>query len=212
MKTRKTLLIILILLALVAGALYLQSRSGKKPQQGVRSIPELPLPTTTNSSVSGESEFSDILATINRITIDTTIFQSSLYRLLRNNPVNLGTDTLGRTNPFAPVGGEEPAIQSSVVTVQTIQPAKITRTTAEFGAQVFVAEGGSARIVFEYGTTDRFGLLTTPLLVTKSGAVLIPVAALTPNTQYRVRAIAFVGTTTLTGNTMLFTTTTNQTP
>lgn len=211
MKTRKTLFIILILLAFVAGALYFQSRSGRKLQRGVQSVPELPLPTTTNSSVSGESEFSDILATINRITIDTTIFQSSLYRLLRNNPVNLGTDTLGRTNPFAPVGGEEPATQSSVVTVQTIQPAKITRTTAEFGAQVFVAEGGSARIVFEYGTTDRFGLLTTPLLVTKSGAVLIPVTSLTPNTQYKVRAIAFVGTTTLTGNTMLFTTT-SQTP
>lgn len=64
-------------------------------------------------------------------------------------------------------------------------------------------------IIFEYGTTDTFGTVTPSVLVTKNTTVLSTLTGLTPETLYYIRAIAIVGSTTVTANTTSFVTSKN---
>jgi hypothetical protein len=152
-------------------------------------------------------EFSTILSTINHISIDTSLFQNPSYKLLRDVPVSLGSDVVGRSNPFAPIGSDGPTATIADVVVQTVQAGKVTSTTAEFAAQITVSDTAPTSVVFEYGPTDTFGNATAPVTTTKSGTVLMTVTGLTPSTSYYVRAVAVRGGVTTTGNTTSFVTT-----
>jgi len=60
-------------------------------------------PVTTSSSVNG----SDILALVekfDKVSIDKTLFQSSLFMSLKDNSTPLTPESQGRPNPFAPIG------------------------------------------------------------------------------------------------------------
>lgn len=159
----------------------------------------------------GADEFSTMLSRINSISIDTSIFQDPGYRALRDYPVMLGTDIIGRINPFAPIGSDSSSsMQPQGISVQTLTPGKITGVSVEFGASVSIPTGGApASVIFQYDTTDTFKLTTQPVSVAKSETVLFPVQGLLPSTRYYVRAVAVQGSSTVTGNTMTFTTTAN---
>lgn len=159
---------------------------------------------------SGGGEFASLLSSINSISIDDSVFSNPAFKALRDHPINVGTDIIGRSNPFAPVGTDG-ADLSSAPTVQTLQPGKITSTSAELSAQVSLATTAPVTLVFQYGTTDQFGSVTPPQTLTKTGTSVATIANLAPNTQYYVQAVAVVGSTTTNGNTMLFTTTTPPT-
>ncbi len=160
----------------------------------------VPLPGAPNSINTSTDEFSKVLSTIKNITIDTSIFQNRAYTLLRDYPVTLGSDVVGRADPFAPIGSDAYAPVVENVSIQTLQTGKITKTTAEAGAQVTVTAGVPTAVVFEYGTSDTFGSVTAPVNVTKSGTVLANLINLSPQTQYFVRAVAVRGSVTTTAN------------
>lgn len=174
----------------------------------------------TPLSTAGANEFSGMLSSINSINIDTTIFSDPGFLALRDHPVVLGTDVVGRPNPFAPVGVDSAipvnsstgggAVGVQSVAVQTLTPAKITGTSAEIGASVTIpSEGLPVSLLFQYDTTEAFGKATTTFSVTRSGATLTTLPGLLPSTRYYVRAVAVQGTNTVTGNTMSFITLAN---
>jgi len=170
-------------------------------------IPGGAVPAPSGQANTKGSEFALLLTSVKSISIDTSIFTNPAYKALRDFPVTLGTDTIGRVNPFAPVGSDA-AVGAANLTIQTLQPGKVTSTTAEFAAQVSFSTTAPVSVVFQYGTSDVFGRATAPSVMTKSGTALQLVKDLQPNTTYYVQAVAVVGSATTTGNTMSFTTTT----
>lgn len=165
----------------------------------------IPLPGAVTPTQSAD-EFSVILSTISQIVIDTSLFKNPSYKLLRDTPVSLGSEIIGRQNPFAPIGTDTGSATAADVTVQTVQAGKITSTSAEFAAQITVSDTAPTSVVFEYGPTDTFGNATPPVTTTKSGVVLITTTGLTPGASYYVRAVAVRGGVTTTGNTTSFVT------
>jgi hypothetical protein len=165
----------------------------------------VPLQTTTAPA----SEFATVLSTIKSITLNTSIFDDPAYKALRNYPIALGSDNRGRANPFAPVGYEVGTVTGTPVAdvqFETLQPLKITSTTAEFGAQGILNSTDVANVVFEYGVNDLLGSATAPVVIGKNGAALLRVTGLIPKTTYYVRAVLTQGAITKTGNIMTFTT------
>lgn len=207
---KKKLLFILIIVVAIGGVVvYLsaQQRMKNTPTQttgGLAVTTDAGIPGGMNLTPAPTDEFSSLLSNINRITIDTSLFQNSSYKALRDYPVTLGTDIVGRVNPFAPLGTDVGGVSTAPV-VQTLQPGKITATTGEFGATVSFV-GDPVGVVFEYGTSDTFGTTTTPVTLTKSGTALFTVKQLAPETTYFVRAVAVRGADTTTAQTMSFTT------
>jgi hypothetical protein len=161
-------------------------------------------------------QFSILLSTIQSISIDTTIFQNKAYVTLRDNPIQVGTDIAGRPNPFAPLGTDAAGTSGNQTTstqpvVTTLQPGKLTSTSAELTAQVTLSDTTPTSVVFEYGTDDTFGSITQPSTLTRTGTVVATVTKLTPNTLYYVRADVVRGTATMNGNSVTFTTLTPPT-
>lgn len=158
------------------------------------------------------NEFSGLLSSINTISIDTSIFQNASYRALRDYPVLLGTDVVGRQNPFAPIGSDSSQSEAtSTVSAQTLSVGKITTSGAEFGALVTLPDISSSTVVFQYGLADTFGSSTPPITATKSGTVLVTVTGLTPATKYFIQAVVVRGSGTTLGNVVTFTTATATT-
>lgn len=162
---------------------------------------------SSDSSVSDNGEFAGLLSSVKSISIDDSIFSNPAFKALRDHPIAIGTDIVGRSNPFAPVGTDGTDL-SSAPTVQTLQPGKITSTSAELSAQVSFSTTAPVTVVFQYGPTDQFGSVSAPQTLTKSGTVLSTITGLASGTTYYVQAVAVVGSTTANGNTMTFTTTT----
>lgn len=212
-KKVKIFAIVTLAIALIIGASTFLKSSDSTPAPSSSSplstsTGVIPLPGAPSSSnTSSTDEFSKVLSTIKNITIDTSIFQNRAYLLLRDYPVTLGSDTVGRADPFAPIGSDIFSAPVQDVSIQTLQAGKITKSTAELGAQVTVSGTVPTTVIFEYGTSDTFGSSTAPIAVTKNGAVLSTISGLTPQTQYFVRAVAVRGSITTTANITSFVTT-----
>lgn len=214
----KKVKIFAIVVASLAIVIFLASTFGGK-KDTVTPPNNSPLSSTTGSvplpigpgnfqSSSSADEFSTLLSSIKRINIDTSIFENPAYKMLRDYPVSLGSDIVGRVNPFAPIGTDIGVGGStSEVSIDTLQSGKVTSSTAEFGAQVSLPDTVPISIIFEYGISDNFGSSTTPLVVAKNGITLVTATGLIPQTTYYVRAVAVRGSLTTTGNTTTFTTT-----
>lgn len=204
-KKAKTLLIILVIGVIILLVLLSQKKAATPAPQGtLTSSTALPFPETQTTTPSNSDEFSALLSNISRISIDTTLFTNPAYLMLRGFPVSLGTDVVGRNNPFAPVGTDGVSVGTTAVMIQTLQPGKVTSTSAEFGAQVTLSDTVPTSVVFEYGPSDIFGKVTTPIVVTKSGTTLVTVTQLLPETTYYVRSVAVRGGETVTSQTMSF--------
>lgn len=169
-------------------------------------IGSIPLNQQPGINLTSSNEFNAALSSIKTIEIDTSIFSNQAYKTLRDYPVNLGTDVIGRINPFAPVGSDPVTSESSQSSqIQTLQPAKITNTTAEFAAQAsFSSSNGSTSVVFEYGTSELFGSVTTPVNLSKSGTAISKSSGLVSGATYYVRAVLIQENETVIGNTMTF--------
>lgn len=210
-RTKNILLLVIIVLAIILAVIIAKGQGSTPTVQTTNSglsssTGDIPLPGAPVTSQSGNDEFSTLLSSINRITINTALFQNPAYILLRDHPVVLGTDLVGRVNPFAPIGSDGPigVPDNALISVQTLQPAKITSVSAELGAQVSNQGATPVSIIFEYGTSDLLGSATAPLVVPKSGSVLTTISRLIPDTTYYVRAVAVRGTETTTAQTMTF--------
>ncbi|MEI6022920.1 MAG: hypothetical protein WCQ32_03740 [bacterium] len=177
--------------------------------------------TNTTSTV-GIDDFSAALASIRSVSIDTSIFNDPAYKTLQDNPVILGTDVVGRVNPFAPVGTDAPdpstiapsqnptqQISANGASITTGDVTKIKTTSAVFSAQPGfdpLAKGQKATVVFEYGTTDALGSVTVPIAIKVASPVITTIKKLTPATQYFVRATLVIGDVTVQGDIISFNT------
>ena len=208
-KVKIFAIVVGIIIVIIGASSFLKGKSATPTpsSNGLSSTTGVvPLPGANTSGTQSADEFSTILSTISRITIDTSLFQNQSYKLLRDVPVSLGSEVVGRTNPFAPIGFDSVPGSTADITVQTIQAGKITSKSAEFAAQITVSDTAPTSVVFEYGPTDTFGSATAPVTTTKSGTVLMTVTGLMPGSGYYVRAVAVRGAVTTTGNTTSFVT------
>lgn len=212
-KKLKIFIVVIIVLAIAIFVFYsLGSKKAPAPTATTSPLSSttgvIPLPNANKSkSTQSSDEFSTLLSNIKRITIDTSLFDNPAYKMLRDFPVSLGSEIVGRTNPFAPIGSDAGGLPAVDVIVETLQSGKVTSTTAEFGAQITVADTVPTTIIFEYGVSDTFGSATTPIVVNKNGITLVTVTKLLPETSYYVRAVAVRGVAPTIGNTTMFTTT-----
>ena len=234
-RAKKVILGILILGLAVAGAAFIGSKEAPSPT-GTLVSNRIDGPIgSNNSSISMNDQFFSTLLGIQNINIDTSLFKNPAYLYLKDHPVTLGNEAVGRQNPFAPVGtdqtttpdsvfvpvvnqqqqGQQPVPQqeseavrpASGTGVETLQPGKIKATTAEFGATVnFPAETGPAVLVFTYGTNSTMSETTESLILENGGVNTVSVAGLKPATKYYVQATLVYGTQTLKGSVMAFTT------
>lgn len=215
-KKLKTILILVVVVVVigVAASYFLQNKSA--PSAPVTSDNPLSASSRAAGVVSSTAplapatEFSALLSTIKSISIDTSLFTNASYLSLRDFPITLGTEIIGRPNPFAPIGYDAASSTTTTDTpiqFETIQPGKVTSTTAEFGGQGLLSNTAQSSVVFEYGTSDLFGSATPPVSLGKNGTALFTASGLTPATMYYVRAVLVQGSNTTVGNTMTFTTT-----
>jgi hypothetical protein len=212
-KKTKIFAIVVLCIALLIGGFSLLDGSTPSAApvgaDGLDTTGVAALPTGGSGSVNDQSidQFADLLSTIQSISIDTTIFQDPAYLSLRDHPIVLGSDVIGRVNPFVPVGTDSGAgTTTATVSVQTLAAGKITKNTAEFGALVTLGDTSPVTVIFEYGTSDAFGSATSPLTASHSGTTLSTATDLSPGTLYYVRAMVVKGSITTPGNTMTFTT------
>lgn len=211
--TKKFAIIILVLAAIGGAVVIFGGRTPSSISSGgssglVTSSGQPVLPGGVSSSVSDSiDDFAILLSTIETISIDTSLFQNPGYLLLKDNPIELGTDIIGRQNPFAPVGTDPVTASTGNVSIVTVQPGKVTASTAEFTAQVTLSDTQPVIVLFEYGTSDTFGSATTPQTITKTGSVFVTAKNLLPGTLYYVRAVAKKGSLSTPANIMSFTTT-----
>ncbi len=154
------------------------------------------------------NEFSTLLTNITNINIDTSILQDPAYKALRDYPVILGTDVMGRPNPFAPIGSDAGLPVATGISVQTMPAGKITSTSAELGASLTMTQGSMpVSVMIQYGIGDEFNMSTNPVSVTSSNSTVLNIEGLSPNTLYSVRAIAVQGSNTVMGEILTFNTT-----
>lgn len=90
------LIVILIALIFIAYSLFLRGEDNDEllVSQGA---------AHTEGSTGAVSEFLLLLQTLNRLRLDTSIFNDIAYRSLRDESVELVGQPRGRTNPFAPL-------------------------------------------------------------------------------------------------------------
>lgn len=210
-KVKIFAIVVLVISAIIAAVTFLGGSTPAAPDSALSSSASRAGGVAAPLSASTPSEFSSLLSTIKNINIDTTFFNDPGYRALRDYPITLGSDTKGRPNPFAPVGYDSGTITGGAMPVsqvqfETIQPGKITATTAELGGQAIISDPIGASVVFEYGTNDLLGSATAPVPLGSNGTALLRVTNLTPGTTYYVRATLVQGSNTIPGNMMTFVT------
>ncbi|MDB5189028.1 MAG: hypothetical protein JWM92_626 [Candidatus Nomurabacteria bacterium] len=207
-KVKIFAIIVLVIAVLIGAYSYFGNSAPAASTSSLSTTAGVPLLAGGGGSVTpglSTGSFSNVLSGINGITLDTSIFSNSGYKALRDNPVVLGTATIGRQNPFAPIGTDSGAAQA-LLQVETLAPDKILSTSAEFGALITSTTTAPSTVVFQYGLSDAFGSDTTPVAVSKNNTALFTATNLVPNTLYYVEAVAVQGSSTATGTIMSFTT------
>ena len=222
MNKKLKILILIVILAVAGFFIYslLQKNVPQPTQSGLSSTGAVlggAAAKQDTTSLAGLDDFSAALASIRTVSIDTSIFADPAYKTLQDNPISLGTEVIGRTNPFAPVGTDTasqafplsvPSTMTSANTevvsingasISTGTPTNINKTTVTLAAQVSLDPGATATIVFAYGDTDALGSVTTPIKIKASGPVNFPLKKLIAGTQYYVQATMTLpdGTTTV---------------
>jgi hypothetical protein len=209
-KKVRNFAIIILIIALIIGVLTIIDNSSSTDTATVDNslVSNKGAGITTQNDGSSQvanDEFSDILASITGLDIDTTIFEDPSFKALRDFPIFLGTDTVGRVNPFAPIGSDAEAIFSGIQ-FQTIQPIEVTASSATLVAQINIPGNDDLTAFFEYGLTESFGTSTGPIKFTPNGTASFSVSELLPGKKYYVRSTLASGSDTIAGNTVTFTT------
>ena len=176
------------------------------------------------------NEFAALLSSISTISIDTSIFGNPAYKALRDYPIVLGNDIVGRNDPFAPIGSDNGAVAvadspasgdaaAGATTTPSLPPfsiktgtvTKITSTTAQFAASVVMPSSVPVAVVFQYGTSDTLGSVTAPIQIKNTSNPYGTIKGLLPETTYYVKAVGVYGNQDpVSGNMVSFTTQAQQ--
>ncbi len=154
-----------------------------------------------NNKISSDIAFLTTLASLKKIKIDTSIFQSKSFTNLKDNTVKIEKVSAGRENPFAPMGFSYP-INAGIPKVVTDTPTQITDKTAVFNGTI--NESGAKDTYFEYGITPQLGTVTPIVKQSLVGTFIKNVLGLTPKTNYFYKACAKINNVPLCGEVVSF--------
>lgn len=166
-------------------------------------------PTFTSSDASinkktlEDISFLKTLSSLNKIKIDTSLFEDRNFRLLVDNNIKLEKAPYGRANPFLPVdkivSNDKPAFLLS-----TLPATGITKNSAQLNASI---EGATSNnIYFEYGPIETFGKTTQKVVPSLVGGLVSSVNQLSSKTKYFYRVVASVNGVITYGDSMSFVT------
>ncbi len=115
----KKLIIVVIVIVLI-GAIAYYFLSGSSTNQTATSSLQTQTAsktsTTTNQVINQDVSFLNTILSLNKITIDTSIFSSDSFKALNDNTVDIKSDdVVGRTNPFSPFDQTIPADNSTML-------------------------------------------------------------------------------------------------
>ncbi len=143
--------------------------------------------TTINKKTAEDTAFLKKLASLSKIDIDTSIFESQNFRLLVDNNIKLEKVAYGRANPFSPTDRIVTDNKPAYVLITSAATA-ITATSAVLNGSI---EGTTSNnIYFEYGTTETLGKTTAKVIPSLVGGLGANISALTPKTKYFYRVAA----------------------
>ncbi len=147
--------------------------------------------------------FLSLLLSVQSIKLDDSIFQDQAFQVLQdfNRPIPPDPNP-GRTDPFAPIGSDNPSDQ---VLVATSNASSVTTTASTLNGSLLSADASTTRW-FEYGTTPSLGTMTAPTPQTTPGAFAAQVTGLKPNTTYYFEASALIGGVAVNGSVITWTT------
>lgn len=166
-----------------------------------------PLVTTSSGDkISSDISFLATLVSLKKIKIDTTIFDSQPFKLLKNNVVVITPVAAGRINPFAPIYNNTTNNVITTPSVTTNQPTVVTDKTAVLNGLINIGNASNTvtNITFEYGATPSLGTIISTVEQSLVGTFIKNVVGLTPKTNYFYKACAKINNITLCGDVVSF--------
>ncbi len=102
--------IVIAIILIVAGGIYFYSK-GSNENIDTSSLEVTYTPESTDATLVG-GRVLNLLAQINSLKIDGTLFNNPAYKSLRDYSITIPEQNVGRTNPFAPIPGASPSSSS----------------------------------------------------------------------------------------------------
>lgn len=211
-KTYHIFLVLSSFFLFIAGC-YLYFSHGLDASAADSSLASSNAPTQTTVVSTGDEKitldtaFISTLASLNKITIDTSIFQDKAFLSLSDNTVNLDAVTYGRPNPFAPFDTTSTTSTTATLTPQVITNDALNVTTKSANLNGSLGDSITPTgVYFEYGKTEALGSTTLGANISRINTFVINITGLSPKTTYYYKAVARVGTATVSGETVSFTT------
>ncbi|MDQ5893438.1 MAG: hypothetical protein QG640_450 [Patescibacteria group bacterium] len=109
-SSKKTFFIVIIIIILALAAYFYFK--GSPDDSSVSSLEADNSPTSADAQAVGTRVLS-LLNQINSLKIDSSIFDSAVYKSLVDYTITIPEQNVGRPNPFAPISGSAP--QNSTV-------------------------------------------------------------------------------------------------
>lgn len=216
MKNKYNKFLIVSTVFLLIGGVYLYSSNSLNSSEivpvafGAALVSNIPSDSPSTIPILGDDISSDIaflttLVSLKNITMDTSIFDSSEFKSLKNNGVRIEPVKPGRINPFAPISATAVSMESTAPVVTTEEPSGITDKSAVLNGMVNT-NGIITDTYFQYGPTIQ-GL--TQIATSKQslvGTFMNNIIGLTPKTTYFFKACAKINNLANCGDVISFTT------
>lgn len=157
----------------------------------------------TDDKIANDISFIGALASLNSIQIDTTLFNSPSFSLLKNNTVLLEKGVIpGRTNPFARAQMNS-STNSDSSFVNTNNPVEIKDNSAVLSGSIN-STNKTISGYFEYGLTRDLGQKINQNTISLLGIFTTNIIGLNSKTTYFYRACAKVNNSVSCGNIVSF--------
>ena len=208
-------IIILIGVAFIAVFYVLFFKNDKQPVSDLSS--SVPVENTVNAGLNTTdtslgSELLSTLLNLKTIKLNDQIFQNQSFTSLRDFTITLvATGTEGRPNPFAPIGNDQ-AVSPVERSVTTAPATNVTKNTVIFnGLAGGITETFSAWFEWSKTSVSSDQVIKTPAVDFVGGTTSFSssVSGLLPSTGYTFKAFVKIGTITLSGASVAFTTPAN---
>jgi len=161
--------------------------------------------TDKNKKISEDTSFLKTLTSLNKISIDTLLFENPAFNSLKNNSVKIEKVEAGRVNPFAPIMVAPSSDIVKLSDVVTDLPTDITDKTAILNGTVNT-KTGVTDLYFEYGNNQELGTKGSIIKQSLVGTFVENISKLNPKTTYFFKACAKINNVASCGDVVSFTT------
>ena len=160
---------------------------------------------TSKENIDSNISFLTKLASLKKINIDTTLFESTAFNSLKNNSVEIEKVAVGRVNPFAPTVDDSVNTSLPVSNVVTNQPTQVTDKTAILNGTLNITNNVTD-LYFEYGNKPELGTTSEKIKQSLVGTFVKSISGLTSKTTYFFKACAKINNIASCGEVISFTT------